>query len=93
MRCGNREAKLRNSRRELIAPKESKRYVQRNRQGEFKKEVSVGRSLTSDWGRHAKTQVPKGQGDHGDTVWFSIIAKLFQVTTNESWRVIVLSLA
>ena len=61
MRCGNREAKLRNSRRELIEPKESKRYVQRNRQGEFKKEVSVGRSLTSDWGRHAKTQVPKGQ--------------------------------
>ena len=42
MRCGNREAKLRNSRRELIEPKESKRYVQRNRQGEFKKEVGVG---------------------------------------------------
>ena len=59
--------KSRTSKRELIAPKGSKRYVRRNPQGEFKKEVNVGRSLAADRRRHAKTKVPKGQGDRGDT--------------------------
>jgi hypothetical protein len=59
--------KSRTRKRELIAPRGSKRYVRRNPQGEFKKEVNVGRSLAADRRRHAKTTVPKGQGDRGDT--------------------------
>jgi hypothetical protein len=55
------------SKRELIAPKGSKRYVRRNRQGEFKKKVKVGRSLAADRHRHAEIKVPTGQGDRGDT--------------------------
>jgi len=55
------------SRRQLIAPNGSKRYVRRNSKGEFKKEVSVGRSLAADRRRNAKTKVPKGQGDRGDS--------------------------
>jgi hypothetical protein len=35
--------------------------------GQFKKEVSVGRSLASDRRQHAQTKVRKGQGDRGDT--------------------------
>ena len=60
--------KSRRGKRELIVPQGSKRYVRRNRQGEFKKEVNVGRSLAADRRRHAKTKVPKGQGDRGDTI-------------------------
>ena len=62
------KTRSRKSRRELIAPKGSKRYVRRNRKGEFSKEVTVGRSLAADRRRQAKTKVPKGQGDRGDTV-------------------------
>ena len=43
------------------------RYVRRNKGGQFKKEVNVGRSLASDRRRKAKTKVAKGQGDRGDT--------------------------
>jgi len=62
------QTKSRKSRRDLIAPKGSKRYVRRDPHGQFKKEVSVGRSLAADRRRHAKTKVPKGQGDRGDTI-------------------------
>ena len=55
------------SRRDLIAPKGTKRYVRRNPQGAFEKEVSVGRSLAVDRRKQAKNEVPKGQGDRGDT--------------------------
>jgi hypothetical protein len=57
----------RTSRRELIAPKGSKRYVRRDPTGKFKKEVSVGRSLAVDTRKQAKNEVSKGQGDRGDT--------------------------
>jgi hypothetical protein len=51
----------------LIEPhKGDKRYVRRNQQGEFKKDVKVGRSLASDRRSKAKTKVKKGQGDRGD---------------------------
>ena len=39
----------------------------RNKTGQFKKEVNVGRSLAADRHRKAKTKVAKGQGDRGDT--------------------------
>jgi hypothetical protein len=55
------------SRRTIIEPhKGDRRYVRRNKRGEFKKEVKVGRSLAADRRRAAKTKTTKGQGDRGD---------------------------
>jgi hypothetical protein len=55
------------SKRTMIEPtKGDRRYVRRNKEGEFKKQVSVGRSLAADRRTTAKTKVPKGQGDRGD---------------------------
>ncbi len=55
------------NKRTVIEPHTSdRRYVRRNKEGEFKKQVSVGKSLTADRKRKAKTKVPKGQGDRGD---------------------------
>jgi hypothetical protein len=55
------------SKRTVIEPhKGDRRYVRRNKQGEFKKEVTVGKSLAADRKRTAKTKVKKGQGDRGD---------------------------
>jgi hypothetical protein len=55
------------SKRTVIEPKKGdRRYVRRNKKGEFKKEVDVGRSLAADRKRTAKTKVKKGQGDRGD---------------------------
>jgi len=62
-----RKTSSKTSKRTLIAPrKRGKRYVRRNPQGQFKKEVTVGRSLAADRRRNAKTTVKKGQGDRGD---------------------------
>jgi hypothetical protein len=56
------------SKRELIEPnKGDKRYVRRKEDGTFGKTVDVGRSLSADSKRTAKTKVAKGQGDRGDT--------------------------
>lgn len=55
------------SKRELIEPnKGDKRYVRRDDQGQFKKEVDVGKSLSSDSRSKAKTDAGPGQGDRGD---------------------------
>jgi hypothetical protein len=54
--------------RELIEPKKGdKRYVRRNKKGEFSKVVDMGKSLSADKRRSAKKKVPKGQGDRGET--------------------------
>lgn len=59
--------KSKTSKRTVIEPKKGdRRYVRRNKKGEFKKEVSVGRSLSADRKRTARTKVKKGQGDRGD---------------------------
>lgn len=59
--------KSKTSKRTVVEPhKGDRRYVRRNKQGEFKKEVDVGRSLAADRRRNAKTKVKKGQGDRGD---------------------------
>jgi hypothetical protein len=59
--------KSKTSKRTVIEPKKGdRRYVRRNKKGEFKKEVKVGRSLAADRKRTAKTKVKKGQGDRGD---------------------------
>ena len=56
------------SKRELIEPHQGdKRYVRRKADGTFGKTVDVGRSLAADQRSAAKTKVPKGQGDRGDT--------------------------
>jgi hypothetical protein len=52
--------------RTLIAPKGDKRYVRRDASGRFKEVEDVGRSLTQDRKRKAKTKAKKGQGDRGD---------------------------
>jgi hypothetical protein len=53
--------------REMIeSHKSDKRYVRRDRQGEFKKEADVGRSLAAVRRSKAKRVVKKGEGDRGD---------------------------
>lgn len=52
--------------RELINTGRDKRYVRRDEKGRFNESDDVGRSLSQDRKRHAKTVVPKGQGDKGD---------------------------
>jgi hypothetical protein len=55
------------SKRELIEPTPGdKRYVRRDDQGRFKEVDDVGRSLSQDRRRKAKTVSKKGQGDRGD---------------------------
>ena len=52
--------------RELIDTGRDKRYVRRDEEGRFSESDDVGRSLSQDVRRHAKTKVKKGQGDRGD---------------------------
>jgi hypothetical protein len=52
--------------RELIDTGRDKRYVRRDDQGQFKEVDEMGRSLSQDRRRKAKTVVKAGQGDRGD---------------------------
>jgi hypothetical protein len=54
--------------RELIEPNSGdKRYVRRDDEGKFTtSQDDVGRSLSQDQRREAKTTAKKGQGDRGD---------------------------
>jgi hypothetical protein len=54
------------SKRELIDTGTDKRYVRRDEEGQFKESDDVGRSLSQDIKKKAKTKVPAGQGDRGD---------------------------
>lgn len=55
------------SKRELIEPTPGdKRYARRDDEGRFTEMVDVGKSLSQDQRREAKTEAPKGQGDRGD---------------------------
>jgi hypothetical protein len=55
------------SKRTMIEPHAGdKRFVRRDKEGQFKKEVSVSRSLSSDSRSDSKTVVKSGQGDRGD---------------------------
>ncbi len=53
-------------RRELIDTGTDKRFVRRDGQGQFKESDDVGRSLSADRRRKAKTKAKPGQGDRGD---------------------------
>ncbi|MGB8508684.1 MAG: hypothetical protein WCD76_09780 [Pyrinomonadaceae bacterium] len=59
-------AKKSASKRELIDTGTDKRYVRRDEDGRFKESDDVGRSLSQDVKKHAKTAVKSGQGDRGD---------------------------
>jgi hypothetical protein len=54
--------------RELIEPNEGdERYIRRDEEGRFTdSQDDVGRSLSQDQQRDAKTETRKGQGDRGD---------------------------
>jgi len=53
--------------RERIERGDDKRFIRRDGRGRFTSaQVTVGRSLAKDREQHAKTTVPKGQGDRGD---------------------------
>jgi len=54
--------------REIIEPnKGDKRYARRDDQGRFTQDqTNVGRSLSADRKRKAKTVAKKGEGDRGD---------------------------
>ncbi len=55
------------SKRELIEPnKGDKRYVRRDERGRFSEVEDVGRSLSQDRKRDAKSVSKKGHGDRGD---------------------------
>ena len=55
------------SHRELIDTGKDKRFVRRDENGRFKDVVDTGRSIATDRKQQAKTKVPPGQGDRGDT--------------------------
>lgn len=59
-------AERKTGKRELIDTGRDKRFVRRDDSGRFDKEADVGRSLTQDRKKHAKTVVEPGQGDRGD---------------------------
>ena len=54
------------AKRELIDTGTDKRYVRRGARGQFKESDDVGRSLSIDRRKKAKTKVKSGQGDRGD---------------------------
>lgn len=58
--------KKNDSKRELIDTGNDKRFVRRDEKGRFEEVDDVGRSLSQDVRKHAKTTVPPGQGDRGD---------------------------
>ena len=59
-------AEKKSSERELIDTGNDQRYVRRDENGRFEESDDVGKSLAQDVRKHAKTEVPSGQGDRGD---------------------------
>jgi len=60
------KAKRPAAKRELIDTGTDKRYVRRDKKGQFKDVVDVGLSLAADRRSKAKTVSKPGQGDRGD---------------------------
>ena len=55
------------AKRERIKPgKGNARFVRRNSKGQFNEVEDVGRSLSQDRRKKAKTKAKPGQGDRGD---------------------------
>lgn len=53
-------------RRELIDTGRNKMFGRRDEQGRFTEMDDVGKSLSTDQRRNAKTKAGRGQGDRGD---------------------------
>jgi hypothetical protein len=54
------------AKRERIDTGTDKRFVRRGAAGKFKESDDIGKSLTSDRRKKARTRVKSGQGDRGD---------------------------
>jgi len=54
------------AKRTRINARGGKRYVRRNKKGQFQEVESVGRSHAQDQKRKAKATAKPGQGDRGD---------------------------
>ena len=54
------------SKRELISPNNDKRLIRRDEKGRIKESDDLGKSLSQDVKKAAKTTVKSGQGDRGD---------------------------
>lgn len=54
------------SKRELIEPNGDKRLIRRDEQGRIKESDDLGKSLSQDVRKSAKTEVKSGHGDEGD---------------------------
>jgi len=54
------------AKRELIAPNGDKRLIRRDDQGRIAESDDLGRSLSQDVRKAARTSVKAGQGDKGD---------------------------
>lgn len=52
--------------RELIDTGTDKRFVRRDKKGQFKESDDVGRSLATDQRQHSDTKPKRGDGDRGD---------------------------
>ena len=52
--------------RELIDTGTDKRYVRRDKDGQFKESDDVGRSSVQDQKRDSQTRPKRGEGDKGD---------------------------
>jgi hypothetical protein len=59
-------ARKKAAKRELIDTGTDTRFVRRGALGKFKESDDVGKSLTADRRKKAKTKVKSGQGDRGD---------------------------
>ena len=59
-------SRKRSGARELIDTGTDKRFVRRGTAGRFKESDDVGKSLTADRRKKAKTKAKPGQGDKGD---------------------------
>ena len=62
----NTAKKKKAAKRELIDTGRDKRYVRRDKEGQFEESDDVGRSLSQDRKRKAKKAAKSGQGDKGD---------------------------
>jgi len=65
-KAGSSNAGRSATKRELINTGKDKRYVRRNKKGQFQESDDVSRSLSQDVKRKARRRVPAGQGDRGD---------------------------
>jgi hypothetical protein len=54
------------AKRTRMSVRGDKRYVRRNKQGQFSEVDDVGRAAARDQKRQSKTVAKRGQGDRGD---------------------------